>query len=264
MNIIPFMEYIITTIKDVLIKFKKGCYTRKYKEFLKNRILLRKARKSIKSVKNEPLVSVLIPTYNRAKILTERTIPSILNQTYQNFEIIIVGDHCIDKTPELIEKIRDKRIKFYNLPERGKYPENPVDRWRVAGVVPANKAIDLASGDWIAPLDDDDAFSEDHIETLLKYALENDYEMVYGKVEMEVEPDKWEDLGSYPLQCDKISRMAALYSSKLKFIKYDLNCWKCKEPADWNMWRRMKEAGVKIGFINRIVGKHYLEGTQHK
>ena len=50
----------------------------------------------------------------------------------------------------------------------------------------------------------------------------------------------------------------------MKFFEYDTNSWKYGEPADWNMWRRMKEAGVKIGFINKIVGKHYLEGTQSR
>ena len=64
----------------------------------------------------EPLVSIRVATYNRAKILTERTIPSFLNQTYKNIEVVIVGDHCPDDTVERIKKIKDKRVKFYNLP----------------------------------------------------------------------------------------------------------------------------------------------------
>ena len=70
-----------------------------------------------------------------------------------------------------------------------------------------NKAIELSSGDWIAPLDDDDEFSDDHIETLLKFALENDSEMVYGKVDWEFKPDKWRELGSYPPNIGKISHI---------------------------------------------------------
>jgi len=38
----------------------------------------------------------------------------------------------------------------------------------------------------------------------------------------------------------------------------------CGEPADCNIWRRMKEAGVRIGFLDKVVGKHYLEGMQRK
>ena len=233
-------------------------------ECRRNRKLLKNARNVLneQAVGKNPLVSVLIPTYNRCKILTERTMPSVLRQAYRNFEIVIVGDHCSDRTEELIGRLNDNRIKFCNLPERGKYPSNPLHRWFVAGVVPANKAIELSSGEWLAPLDDDDEFSENHIEVLLNYALENNYEMVYGIVEMEKESGKWGKVGSYPLQCNRISRMSALYSSKLKFFGYDIDSWKYGEPADWNMWRRMKESGVRIGFVDKVVGKHYLEKTQ--
>ncbi len=239
-------------------------YLKNWVKCIKNKGLLKKVRNDLRDdLNNEnPLISVRIPTYNRAKILTERTIPSVLRQTYQNFEIIIVGDHCTDDTEELLKKFKDERIKFHNLPKKGKYPMNPDDRWMVAGTNPANKAIELCSGDWIAPLDDDDEFYEDHLETLLHYALKNNYEMVYGIVRMERKPRKWVNLGSYPLKRGKISHLSALYHSKLNFFKYDINAWKYGEPNDWSMWRRMKEAGVKIGFIDKVVGKHYLERNQ--
>ncbi|MCE7700082.1 MAG: glycosyltransferase [Methanobacterium paludis] len=243
-------------------KIVNGYYSKNPIECEKNKEILKKFRSEINIKNKKPLISVLIPTYNRGKILSERTIPSILKQTYPNFEIIIVGDHCRDNTEELINDLNDDRIKFFNLEERGHYPKKPRDRWYVAGSVPANNAIELCSGEWIAPLDDDDEFSKDHIETLLNFALKNDYEMVYGKVKMEIKPEEWDYLGSYPPKIGRISRMSALYHSNLKFFKYDTNSWKYGEPADWNMWRRMKEAGVRIGFIDKVVGKHYLEKTQ--
>jgi glycosyltransferase involved in cell wall biosynthesis len=252
---------IVDTILNTIYRIRYGYYYNNYLEKKENQKILRKNRLKSDAQIREPLVSVLIPTYNRRELLTERSLPSVLRQTYQNLEIIIVGDHCIDDTEEKIKEFTDKRIKFYNLSERVKYPDNPYYKWMVGGSVPANEAIRLSSGEWIAPLDDDDEFSDDHIEILLKLAIKNDYEVIYGKVEMEIEPNIWKDLGSYPLQINNISRMSALYSSKLKFIKYDINCWKYREPSDWNMWRRMEEAGAKIGFIDKIVGKHYLEHT---
>lgn len=239
-------------------------YLKNWIEYKRNRKLLEKVRKNSKDNKNNenPLISVRIPTYNRSKILAERAIPSILRQTYQNFEIIVVGDYCTDNTEELIKNFNDNRIKFFNLPKRGAYPTNPIDRWRVAGIVPANKGLELCTGDWIAPLDDDDEFSEDHLEILLNFALQKEYEMVYGVVQMEKKPGKWVDVGSYPLNSGEICHLSVLYHSRLKFFKYDINAWKYEEPADWNMWRRMKKAGVKIGFLNKVVGKHYLEGAQ--
>ena len=233
-------------------------------ECRRNRELLKAARKEFndKSNNENPLISVRIPTYNRGKILTERTIPSILRQTYQNFEIVIVGDHCTDNTEELLQKFDDKRIKFCNLPKRGEYPANPYNRWMVAGTVPLNKGIELCSGDWIAPLDDDDEFSEDHLQVLLDYALVHNYEMVYGVTRVGYKSGKWINVGSYPLKWGKICNLSVLYNSKLKFFKYDINAWKYGEPGDWNMWRRMKEAGVRIGFVDKVIGKHYPQETQ--
>jgi len=229
----------------------------------KNVLFLRLARIISGSRVNEhPLVSVLIPTYNRARLLSERAVPSILKQTYQNFEIIIVGDNCTDNTEELLAKIGDDRIKFHNLPKRGKYPTDPNKRWYVAGSVPANECLKLAKGDWIASLDDDDEFSSDHLEVLVGYAQTHRLEMVYGVVQMEIEPEKWSNLGAYPLKWGNISRMATLYHSRLRFFKYDTQAWKNAEPADWNLWRRMQQAGVRIGFINSVVGRHYLEKQQ--
>jgi glycosyltransferase involved in cell wall biosynthesis len=264
---------IITTMRTRLIfncayfigkRIYYGFYFKNLIERRRNRLFLKQARDNLStsSIHEEPLVSVLIPTYNRAKILVERAIPSVLNQTYQNFEIIIVGDGCASEQMEILNTLKDKRIKFYNLPNRGNYPKKPHDRWMVAGTIPRNKAIELCSGEWIAPLDDDDEFLDDHIETLLNFAIKNDFEMVFGKVKMQLKQDKWIELGSYPLKSGQISHISVLYHSKIKFLKYDVDAWKYGEAADWNMWRRMKEAGVKIGFVNKVVGKHFLEGSQ--
>jgi glycosyltransferase involved in cell wall biosynthesis len=228
-----------------------------------NRELLRKARASLKhDLAREPLISVIIPTYNRSKPLTQRAIPSVLRQTYQHFELIIVGDHCTDNTEQLIREFHDKRIRFFNLQKRGEYPKNPHYRWLVAGSVPLNKGLELATGEWIAHLDDDDEFSEDHLKILLKTALEHEYEFVYGIVQMETKPGKWLNVGSYPPKLAHICSLSFLSSSRLKFFRYNPNAWKYVEPDDWNLVRRMQEAGVKIGFVNRVVGKHYLEGQQ--
>jgi len=245
-------------------RMRNNYYLKNWIERVENKKLLKEMRGNPENnvVEKNPLISVQISTYNRSKLLTERSIPSVLKQTYQNFEIVVVGDHCTDDTEKLIKEMKDDRIKFFNLSERGAYPENPIDRWRVAGAVPSNKGLELCAGRWIAPLDDDDEFLNDHLEVLLNFAMKNDFEMVYGVVEMEKNSGEWIKKGSYPLRSGEICHLAVLYHSKLKFFKHDVCAWKYGEPADWNLWRRMKEAGVRIGFINEIVGKHYLEGTQ--
>lgn len=239
-----------------------GYHIRNEIECRANIELLRRVRvDSGQNLNQEPLVSVIIPTYNRAKLLTERALPSVLKQTYKNFELIIVGDHCTDNTEELVKRFHDKRIRFFNLEKRGKYPKKPLNRWKVAGSVPRNKGLELALGEWIAPLDDDDEFSEDHLEILVRYALGAGCELVYGVAQMETEPGRWVSFGSYPLKECNVCHLSVLYSSKLRFFKYDVDAWKYSEPDDWNLLRRMNEAGVRIGFVDQVVGKHYLEKT---
>jgi hypothetical protein len=252
------------TVLAAAMRIRYNYYFKNRTDRRNNKRLLEAARARISegSSDGRPLVSVPIPTYNRGETLAERAIASVLRQTYQNFEVVVVGDCCTDDTEQLIRNLNDRRIRFYNLPERAQYPENPRFRWMVAGAPPRNAALALCSGDWIAPLDDDDEFLDDHIEVLLDHALKHQYEMVYGKVEYEAKPDQWVILGSYPLAFGIISHISVLYSSRLKFFRYDVDCWKYGETADWNMWRRMKEAGTRIGFVNRVVGRYHLAGPR--
>src|SRR5713226_5860303 len=91
------------------------------------------AWKSQNPIPPHPLVTVIVATYNRSRLLTERCIPSILGQSYDNLELIIVGDGCTDDTEELLSQLNDPRLRFYNLPERGRYPSDPLRRLMVAG-----------------------------------------------------------------------------------------------------------------------------------
>lgn len=99
-----------------------------------------------------PLVSIIMATYNRAHLLP-RAINSVLNQSYQNFELIIVDDGSADNTDEVVKSFEDKRIVYCKL-ERNK------------GVSAArNRGLNLARGDYITTLDDDDEFLPQALET---------------------------------------------------------------------------------------------------
>ena len=62
-----------------------------------------------------PTVSVIIPSFNHERFV-EECIQSVLNQTFQDFEIIITDDASIDRTVELIEQFKDSRIKLFRDP----------------------------------------------------------------------------------------------------------------------------------------------------
>jgi glycosyltransferase involved in cell wall biosynthesis len=106
----------------------------------------------LKSEPHEPLFTVTTVTYNRAHLLP-RAIKSVLNQTYRNFELIIVDDGSTDDTESVCRSFGDPRIKYH------RHQHNK-------GVLGArNTALDLASGDYIASLDDDDELVPQALQT---------------------------------------------------------------------------------------------------
>ncbi len=102
-----------------------------------------------------PLVTIIIPTYNRAKYIT-RAIESCLNQTYKNIEILIIDDCSTDNTQEVVENINDSRLKYY---------KNKINSW---SCVSRNNWIKLSKGEYINFLDDDDELLPEKIELQLE------------------------------------------------------------------------------------------------
>jgi hypothetical protein len=107
----------------------------------------------------------------------------------------VVGDQCIDDTPEKIKNIDDKRVVFIDLPKRGKYPKHIKDRWFVQGSVPRNKGMKIANGKWFVFISDDDIIYENHIETLLKAAKKENLEFISASFKSVKDG---EDLLTYP------------------------------------------------------------------
>lgn len=207
----------------------------------------------------EPLVTVRIATYNRGPLVAERAIASAIRQTYERIEILVVGDHCDEPTERAVTSVKDPRLRFFNLAERGLYPTDPIQRWMVAGAAPMNAALALANGAWIAPCDDDDEITDDHVEVLLREARRRRLEFVWSKAAMEVATGTWEEVGSWPLAWGGITHGSVLYATGFRFLRYNENSWKIGEPGDWNMWHRMQAAGVKMGFVDHVTYRHYLE-----
>jgi hypothetical protein len=206
----------------------------------------------------EPLVTVRIATYNRAELVAGRAIASALRQTYERLEILVIGDHCDDATQRAVRSVNDPRLKFINLPEHGLYPTETSLRWMVAGSIPMNAGLAIAQGAWIAPCDDDDEMTDDHVEVMLREARQRRLEFVWSKAAFEAEPGKWSEIGAPRLAGGGVTNGSVLYAGGLRFFRYNENSWKLAEPHDWNLFRRMRSAGVKMGFVDRVTYRHYL------
>jgi glycosyltransferase involved in cell wall biosynthesis len=99
---------------------------------------------------NHPLVTVVMPTYNRADLIAD-SIQSVLDQTYQNWELIIADDGSTDDTEKIISTFTDTRIQYYRFEHDGGFG------------TARNRGIKLAKGLFIAFLDSDDLWRSDKL-----------------------------------------------------------------------------------------------------
>ena len=118
---------------------------------------------------NEVLVSVLTPCYNSEKTI-EKTLQSIVGQTYKNIEYIIIDGGSTDKTLEIIEKYKSRLPRQFKLVSE-----------KDNGIYDAmNKGIGLATGDLIGIVNSDDWYENDTIEQIVSRYQGNKYEVIYG------------------------------------------------------------------------------------
>lgn len=103
-----------------------------------------------------PLISILCPTFERTNILIDRTIPSILAQTFTDFELVLVSDGPEPEKRKLIQAINDPRIVFASTKRRAWYPKSTLERWMIAGYRARNLAIRMARGKFFYWISDDD------------------------------------------------------------------------------------------------------------
>src|SRR5690554_5671170 len=114
-----------------------------------------------------PLVSVVIPTYNRSKELA-RAIKSVLNQTYQNFEILVIDDGSEENLRVVCDSFNDQRIKFLRN-----------DTHTNANVA-RNRGIKEAQGEYIAMLDSDDEYLPHHLSRRIEKMSEWGCDGIFG------------------------------------------------------------------------------------
>jgi glycosyltransferase involved in cell wall biosynthesis len=114
-----------------------------------------------------PLVSIVLPSYKRAYVLPD-AINSILNQTYTNFELIIVDDNSPDNTAEVIKSFNDPRIQYVKNESNLKLPRT------------LNKGFSLAQGEYLTWTSDDNIFEPTAIEKMVAALQASQCEFVYA------------------------------------------------------------------------------------
>ncbi len=117
---------------------------------------------------NKPMISIITPSYNSAKFIGD-TIQSVLNQTYTNWEMVIVDDCSKDETVKIIQQYEDERIRLIQLQENS------------GPAIARNTAIEAAQGRYLSFLDSDDQWLPEKLEIQLRFMQEREIAFSYSK-----------------------------------------------------------------------------------
>lgn len=124
------------------------------------------------------LVSIIMPSWNTGNFIAE-SIQSVINQTYKNWELIIVDDCSTDNTDEVVSFYKDQRIKYLKNEKNS------------GAAITRNKALREAQGEWIAFLDSDDLWAPEKLEHQINFMKNNGYNLSfteYEKIDEESKP----------------------------------------------------------------------------
>lgn len=151
---------------------------------------------------NNPPLSVIMPTYNRAKDYLAKSIESALSQTYRDFQLIVLDDCSTDNTAELVASYKDSRITYY------KAPSNNGEYWLT------NYGMNIAKGAYVTWLHSDDLLPPDSLEKRMKALTEDlSLDFVHGDI-TKINPENRE-IATLPSTDDTSNSLYLTYASQL-------------------------------------------------
>ena len=218
--------------------------------------------------KGTPLISIIVPTYNHANFI-EKAIISVKNQTYKNWELIVIDNFSKDNTNKILENFKDKRIKYHKFKNYGIIAKS------------RNFGIKISKGEWIAFLDSDDYWIENKLEICAKYIskkvdfIYHDLESVYLKKQIFKKKIIGRSLKKPILKdllISTISKGTAIANSSAvvrKKILIEINGInenkKLMASEDYNTWLRVAQITDNFKYIKMRLGFFLIhEGSTQK
>jgi len=200
------------------------------------------------------LVSVIMPSYNTARYIGQ-SIQSVIDQTYQNWELIIVDDCSTDNTDDVVSLYNDDRIKY--LKNKNNY----------GAAISRNKALREAKGRWIAFLDSDDLWMPEKLEKQIRYMKINNYSFSYTCYS-EID-EQGHDLGKMVLGPREITRrmMCAYCWPGCLTVMYDsqviglIQIENIKKNNDYAMWLQISK--IAECYLLKDVCAKYRKGRSN-
>lgn len=194
------------------------------------------------------MISIIVPVYNQADKL-KKCLKSILKQSYQDFEIIIVNDGSTDNIEKVINdfklKVESVKLKVINQENKGSNPAR-------------NKGAQDAQGEYLLFCDADLTMQPEMLETMLKTLEKNpNASYAYCSFKYGVKTFKL-----WPFDENKLKQMPYIHSTSLikkeHFLGWDENI---KRLQDWDLWLTMLEQGHKGIWIDQVLFKTQTGGT---
>lgn len=201
-----------------------------------------------------PKVSVIVPAYNQAKYL-KQTLNSVLNQTYNDWECVIVNDGSTDNTAKIAKNYvkKDKRFKYIYQKNKG-----------LAGA--RNTGIKTSQGEYIGFLDSDDLWKPSMLEKTVTFLAGNHKTSIVSGAWSYVDKNgKLISRKNGPAKCENylvellfgnLFPVHALLIKKAVFIDCGFFDSSLPSSEDWDMWLRVANKGYRFNYVNDLIA-HY-------
>ena len=203
-------------------------------------------------------ISIILPTYNRAKLFLSRAINSVINQSYHNWELIVIDNSSIDNTKELVNSYQNSKIHFFSIENKGNIAKS------------RNLGISQAKGDFIAFLDSDDYWKLDKLEKCINILKSNRSYDGVCHAEFWVNPKNHQEIKKYGpkkyfnyekllIRGNSVSLSAMVVNKKkileAKSFSEDQNIITAE---DYDLWIKLAANNINVAFIDKPLGYYQI------
>lgn len=216
------------------------------------------------------LVSVLIPTLEeRFKLLASTCLPSVANQSYQNFEVLVVSEAYSESVASTVARF-DSRFRYLWGAPRAPELKNagPLAIWSSGAAPSLNLALSSSRGSFLARLDDDDAWLPEHLENGLNllrssgadFVSSNAYSPAEGHVELnDMKSDYFGHEFSWCRQSVPVGTpITWIFRSHVRSLRFNEKSWKkaLNKPVDYDFLLRSGAARVRMAFSEKVTARY--------